>query len=167
MTIKPTDIISLVELFSVSDWEELHVEIEGLQLFLSRDPNARLTHGGADAASPMSRTSGGDRPARAEVSVAPTQQATSATAAADDVPSHWIAVKAPNLGTFYRAPKPGAAPYVEVGQRVDLNTEICQLEVMKLFTVVKAGMAGIVRRVCVEDAQMVEHAQTLFYIERA
>ena len=138
MTIKPTDIISLVELFSVSDWEELHVEIEGLQLFLSRDPNARLTHGGADAASPVSRTSGGDRPARAEVSVAPTQQATSATAAADDVPSHWIAVKAPNLGTFYRAPKPGAAPYVEVGQRVDLNTEICQLEVMKLFTVVKA-----------------------------
>lgn len=165
MTIKPTDIVSLVELFSVSDWDELHVEIDGLQLFLSRDPNARLAHGGPDAA-PVSRTSGGDRPTRAEVVVAPPKQATPSTAAADDVPSHWIAVKAPNLGTFYRAPKPGAAPYVEVGQRVDPDSEICQLEVMKLFTVVKAGMTGIVRRICVEDAQMVEHAQILLYIER-
>jgi acetyl-CoA carboxylase biotin carboxyl carrier protein len=163
MTIKPTDIVSLVELFSVSDWEELHVEIDGLQLFLSRDPNARLAHGGSDA--PVSRTSGVDRPARAEVAVAPPKQGTP-SAVADDVPSHWIAVKAPNLGTFYRAPKPGAAPYVEVGQRVDADSEICQLEVMKLFTVVKAGMTGIVRRICVEDAQMVEHAQILLYIER-
>lgn len=165
MTIKPTDITSLVELFSVSDWDELHVEIDGLQLFLSRDANARLTYGASDSAAPLSRTSGADRPARAEGPVALPKPATESTVA-NDVPSHWVAVKAPNLGTFYRAPKPGAAPYVEVGQRVDAKTEICQLEVMKLFTVVTAGMAGVVRRICVEDAQMVEHAQTLFYIER-
>ena len=47
-------------------------------------------------------------------------------------------MRAPNLGTFYRAPKPGAPPYVAVGQRVEAATEVCLIEVMKLFTSVRA-----------------------------
>jgi acetyl-CoA carboxylase biotin carboxyl carrier protein len=81
------------------------------------------------------------------------------------VPSHWVALKAPNLGTFYRAPKPGAPSFVEVGQHVVADTEVCLIEVMKLFTSLKAGVTGIVRQVCVEDAAMVEFGDTLFYIE--
>ncbi|MGB0213780.1 acetyl-CoA carboxylase biotin carboxyl carrier protein, partial [Algiphilus sp.] len=81
-------------------------------------------------------------------------------AAADDA----TVVHAPNLGTFYRAPKPGAAPYVEVGQRVEADTEVCLIEVMKLFTPVVAGVAGTVQRVLVEDGDMVEHDQALFHI---
>ena len=76
-----------------------------------------------------------------------------------------MAITAPNLGTFYRAPKPGAAPFVELGQSVDADTEICLLEVMKLFTTVKAGAKGIVREICVGDSEMVEFGQTLFLIE--
>ena len=58
-------------------------------------------------------------------------------------------VRAPNLGTFYRAPKPGAAPYVAIGQKVEAETEVCLIEVMKLFTSVCAGVAGTVREVLV------------------
>ena len=90
-----------------------------------------------------------------------------AAPAAAEIPSNWVAVTAPNLGTFYRAPKPGAEPYVQVGQAVGVDTEICLLEVMKLFTAVRAGVAGVVRRICVNDAEMVEHGQPLFYVERA
>jgi biotin carboxyl carrier protein len=85
--------------------------------------------------------------------------------AAVQVPDGWTAVRAPNLGTFYRQPKPGAPPYVEIGQEVRADTELCLIEVMKLFTSVPAGVPGIVRKVCVEDAEMVEYNQVLFLIE--
>jgi biotin carboxyl carrier protein len=73
----------------------------------------------------------------------------------------------PNLGIFYRSPKPGAPPYVELGAEVDEETEICLIEVMKLFTPVHAGLRGTVRHICVEDGEMVDHDQPLFYIEPA
>ena len=83
------------------------------------------------------------------------------------IPEGMVAVRAPNLGTFYRAPKPGAPAYVEVGQQIDAGTEVCLIEVMKLFTPVKAGVAGTVREVCVDDAAMVEFEQVLVIIEPA
>jgi acetyl-CoA carboxylase biotin carboxyl carrier protein len=137
-----------------------------LQLFLSTDPNARLSHGGIDhgpvGAAPRAAQ------AVSQATVVPVIPSASAPAitAEEQVPATWFAVTAPNLGTFYRAPKPGAAPYVELGQQVAADTEICLLEVMKLFTAVRAELPGIVRRVCVEDGHMVEHGQVLFYIER-
>jgi acetyl-CoA carboxylase biotin carboxyl carrier protein len=85
----------------------------------------------------------------------------------EPVPEGLVAVRAPNLGTFYRAPKPGAAPYVEVDQLVEPETEVCLIEVMKLFTPVKAGVRGRVVRICVEDGQMVDYDAPLFYIEPA
>jgi biotin carboxyl carrier protein len=83
------------------------------------------------------------------------------SAAAD--PS-WIPVLAPNLGTFYRSPKPGAPPGVEVGTKVEATTEICLLEVMKLFTSVKAGRAGKIAQVSATDSELVEAGQVLFYL---
>ena len=80
------------------------------------------------------------------------------------VDSAWVAVEAPNLGTFYRSPKPGAAPFVEIGDTVEANTEICLIEVMKLFTSVKAGKAGTVRQICADDAELVEAGRVLFYL---
>lgn len=49
-----------------------------------------------------------------------------------------MVVEAPNLGTFYRSPKPGAPPFVEIGQEVQKGAELCLIEVMKLFTSVRA-----------------------------
>ncbi len=81
------------------------------------------------------------------------------------VPPGLTAIRAPNVGTFYRAPKPGAPPYVELGQAVTGDTEVCLIEVMKLFTPVRAGVAGTVREVCVSDGELVEHDQVLFLVE--
>jgi len=165
MAVKPQDIAALVELFNASQWDELHVEIDGLHLFLSTDPDARLTTGAAPerAPSPVLEAKLLGAPVSSAAKAEP--QAKSEEPATGEVPSNWVAITAPNLGTFYRAPKPGAAPFVEPGQKVDAETEICLLEVMKLFTTVKAGVSGTIRRVCVKDAEMVEHGQTLFYVE--
>jgi len=167
MTIKPQDIDALIALFEASHWDELHLKIPDFEIFLSTDPKARApgTTGAAAGAGVAPDTA----PAAAATGVA---AATSVTTTPHAVPSaavqpNWIAVKAPNLGTFYRAPKPGAPAFVELGQTVTPDTEICLIEVMKLFTTVKAGVSGTVRQVCVEDAVMVEFGDTLFYIEPA
>lgn len=82
------------------------------------------------------------------------------------MPQGAIIVSAPNLGTFYRAPKPGAANYVEVGSKVNAGDELCLIEVMKLFTAVRAEAAGTVHSVLVEDGAMVEGGQPLFALVR-
>ncbi len=156
MTASYDEIKALIELFESSTWDELHIEIDGLELFLSTDPNARLGHSSASL-------SGTAQPA-AEVRIAVAAHETETQVA---VPAHWVAVMAQHLGVFYRAPKPGAVPYVEVGQSVDVGSELCLLEVMKLFTAFKAQTAGIVRRICARDAEMVEYGEVLFYIEPA
>ena len=78
----------------------------------------------------------------------------------------WIAVTAPNLGTFYRSPKPGAPAFVEVGQKISVGTELCLIEVMKLFTSVRAEIAGTVRHIAAADAELVDGGQPLMYIEQ-
>ena len=69
------------------------------------------------------------------------------------------------LGTFYKAPKPGAPPFAEVGSFVKEEDTLCIIEVMKLFNTVKAGLRGRIARVCAEQGQMVEFNQTLFWVE--
>ncbi|WP_324741455.1 acetyl-CoA carboxylase biotin carboxyl carrier protein [Tsuneonella sp. CC-YZS046] len=163
------DVVAIVDLFEQSDWDELHIELDGLHLFLSRRADAQLTSGiGGGLAAAPAAVAAPAAAAPAAPAAAPAASAPAASApAADSIPANWVAVTAPNLGTFYRAPKPGAAPFVEIGQQVTEDTEICLLEVMKLFTAVKAGVSGKVVQVCVNDADMVEHGQPLFYVEKA
>jgi acetyl-CoA carboxylase biotin carboxyl carrier protein len=73
-------------------------------------------------------------------------------------------VLAPVLGTFYRAPKPGAAPFVEIGARVAPDTVVCIVEVMKLMTSVTAGVAGEVVELLATDGSLVEYGQPLLRI---
>jgi acetyl-CoA carboxylase biotin carboxyl carrier protein len=75
-----------------------------------------------------------------------------------------VAVRAPMLGTFYRAPSPGAPPFVEVGQRVRSDDTVCIIEVMKLFNSIKAGVDGVVTRILVENAKLVEYNQALIVV---
>jgi oxaloacetate decarboxylase (Na+ extruding) subunit alpha len=76
-----------------------------------------------------------------------------------------IRIEAPMVGTFFRAPEPGAAPFVEVGDPVEPGQTLCILEAMKLMNEVKADMEAIVRRICVENAEPVEYGQVLFELE--
>lgn len=158
----PADIENLVELFNRSDWEEMHLKTGGLEIFLSHDPAARPP-GQAATASPAAPAAE-VAPAASAAASAP-HMAPAVTAHDIVIPAGMVAVRAPNLGTCYRAPKPGAPPYVEVGQKVDADTEVCLIEVMKLFTPVKAGVNGTVREICASDGQMVEYEQVLVIIE--
>ena len=74
-------------------------------------------------------------------------------------------VESPMVGTFYRAPQPGAPPFVEVGDVVGPGQTLCILEAMKLMNEVKADLEAVVRTIAVENAQPVEFGQVLFELE--
>jgi acetyl-CoA carboxylase biotin carboxyl carrier protein len=76
-------------------------------------------------------------------------------------------IAAPILGTFYRAPAPGAPPYVEVGANVDVDTVVCLIEVMKMMNPIPAGVTGTIAEVCVENAELVEYGAPLFLVRSA
>jgi acetyl-CoA carboxylase biotin carboxyl carrier protein len=76
-----------------------------------------------------------------------------------------IAVHPPLVGTFYRAPKPGAPPFVEVGSAVDEHTVVAIIESMKLMTPVHAGARGTVSEICVENAGFVEQDSVLMKLK--
>jgi oxaloacetate decarboxylase alpha subunit len=76
-----------------------------------------------------------------------------------------IRVEAPMVGTFYRAPSPGAAPFVQEGEAVEPGQTLCILEAMKLMNEIKAEREALVRRICVENAEPVEYGQLLFELE--
>ena len=75
-----------------------------------------------------------------------------------------VAVRAPLPGTFYRAPRPAAAPFVEVGSRVGADTVVGIVETMKLFNSVTAGAAGTVAEICLGNAEFVDRGATLLRI---
>jgi acetyl-CoA carboxylase biotin carboxyl carrier protein len=76
-----------------------------------------------------------------------------------------IPIKAPLLGIFYRSPKPGAPPFIEVGDHVAEDDTVCLIEVMKLFNTVKAEVKGRVVKICAENNQIVEYNQVLYLID--
>src|SRR5690606_30015182 len=73
-------------------------------------------------------------------------------------------VKAPMVGTFYRAPNPGASPFVEVGQSVKEGEPLCIIEAMKLLNEIEADKAGVIKEILVENGEPVEYGQPLFVI---
>jgi acetyl-CoA carboxylase biotin carboxyl carrier protein len=76
-------------------------------------------------------------------------------------------VKSPLTGTFYRAPAPGARPFVEVGEEVAAGEQVGIVEVMKLMNSIKAPVKGTVRQILAENETMVKMGQTLMIIEPA
>ena len=75
-----------------------------------------------------------------------------------------VTIDAPMLGVFYRAPSPGAPPFVDVGTRVEADTIVCLIEVMKMMNSVPAGVVGTIAEVHVENAEAVEFGQPLFRV---
>jgi acetyl-CoA carboxylase biotin carboxyl carrier protein len=73
-------------------------------------------------------------------------------------------VKSPMVGTFYRAPSPGAKPFVEVGQSVNTGDTLCIIEAMKLMNEIEADQGGVIKAILVENGQPVEYGEPLFII---
>jgi acetyl-CoA carboxylase biotin carboxyl carrier protein len=143
---------------------DFHLKYGDLEVRVSRDPSVKGEQAGHAAAE--SGPGAAAAPAvqrKAEASVEQPQPTKVSGAAA--VPAGMVVVKAPMVGTFYRAPSPGAAPFVEVGDKVQADSVVCIIEVMKLMNTIHAGAAGIVREVRVENSQAVEFGQVLIVIE--
>lgn len=83
----------------------------------------------------------------------------------DDALEHLTAIRAPLPGIFYRASKPGAAVFVEVGDRVGVDTQICIIESMKLMNSVYAGVEGTVVDICLQDGHFAEKHGVLIRVE--
>jgi len=76
-----------------------------------------------------------------------------------------LRIEAPMVGTFYRAPQPGAPPFVEEGDAVAKGQTLCILEAMKLMNEVKAEVEGVIKKIHVQNGQPVEFGQTLFDLD--
>jgi acetyl-CoA carboxylase biotin carboxyl carrier protein len=96
---------------------------------------------------------------------APAGAAPAAPSAAPAPPSALLEIKSPMVGTFYKAPEPGAEPYVKVGTRVTQGQVVCIIEAMKIMNEIEAEVQGAIREVCVENAQPVEFGQVLFRVD--
>ena len=76
-----------------------------------------------------------------------------------------VTISAPMIGTFYRAEAPGAAPYVDLGTRVEADTVVCLIEVMKMMNPIPAGVGGTIVEVCATNAEPVEYGAPLFHVQ--
>jgi acetyl-CoA carboxylase biotin carboxyl carrier protein len=78
--------------------------------------------------------------------------------------SRFVEVQSPMVGTFYRAPAPGEAPFVEVGDRVKVGQSVCIIEAMKLMNEIEAEVSGQVMEILVQNGEPVEYDQPLMRI---
>jgi acetyl-CoA carboxylase biotin carboxyl carrier protein len=158
-TLTALDSEELIRLFELSDWQELALQAGDCELILSKHREADAPW----AATPRDSTETIlPDPQGAGREPAPGFDSSSGENLGSPLRS---VVTAPSLGTFYRAAKPGAAALVEVGQQVGKDTELCLIEVLKRFTALRAGVAGIVREVYAKEGDLVEFAQPLFLID--
>ncbi|MGH7630742.1 MAG: acetyl-CoA carboxylase biotin carboxyl carrier protein [Gemmatimonadales bacterium] len=112
-------------------------------------------------ASPVVYPSAPSLSAAATGSPAPAALASHAAAPASGLKE----IRSPMVGTFYRAPEPGAEPYATTGTRITPGQTVCIIEAMKIMNEIEAEIAGVVREVCVEDAQPVEFGQVLYRVD--
>jgi acetyl-CoA carboxylase biotin carboxyl carrier protein len=145
MALSDDDVREILRLIDDAELDELRIETEGLSLHVVR---------------------GGSTPA-VEPEAARSEQARDEAASAAAPVAGGLTIEAPMIGVFYRAPSPGAPPFVDLGTRVEADTIVCLIEVMKMMNSVPAGVAGTIAEIHVENANPVEYGQPLFRVEPA
>ena len=148
MSLTAAEVAEIMRLVEQGGFDELTLEIDGTKLCLRRG-------------APVEMSSGESVPPPTAIEPA----AARAAPAAADPNVH--EVLAPLLGTFYRAPKPGAAPFVEAGAHVDADTVIGIIEVMKLMNTVRAGVSGTVTEFLLADGALAEFGAPLLRVRKA
>jgi biotin carboxyl carrier protein len=139
MALTDDDVREILRLIDESELDELRIETAEFKLHVVR----------GEAAAPES-------PGPTAESASPAKPATDGASAT---------IAAPMPGTFYRAEGPGMAPFVDVGTRVEPDTVVCIIEIMKMMNSVPAGVAGTIVEVCAEDAQLVGDGEALFRVQ--
>jgi acetyl-CoA carboxylase biotin carboxyl carrier protein len=149
MTLSASEIAEIMKLIDESSFDEFNLEMNGVKLQLRRSGRGRS----APAPETGAQVPAGEAPAPP----VPGLPAGLSSAGGRDIP-------APLLGTFYRAPKPGAAPFVDLGAQVEEDTVVGIIEVMKLMNTVRAGMRGIITEILAADGQLVEYGSPLMRV---
>lgn len=163
-SLNPQEIRQILDALEQSNWDEAVVTVGDVSIALARN-GATLPTASTNGAAPAPATPT-SAPARVP-DEAPTQAPAAAApvAAAVTGPGAGIEVTSPTVGIFWRSPEPGAAPFVEVGARVESGDIVCIVEVMKLMNNVTAPVTGIVTGIAVENAGSVEFDQILMTID--
>lgn len=119
------------------------------------------------APGPMASASGPPQHASPPLAqaVAGTTGTTGAAAAADPADARLVPIKSPMVGTFYAAPKQGEKPFVSVGSTVNEESDVCIIEAMKVFNVIKAETSGTIAKLLIQDGHPVEHGTVLFLVK--
>lgn len=138
----------LIELLEESGVAEIEIH-EG-------EESVRISRQGSMMAAPIAAA-----PAPAPVAAAPVAEA----APAEPAKPAGHTIDSPMVGTFYRAPSPGAKSFVDVGQRVSPGDTLCIIEAMKILNQIEADKAGVIKEILVDNGQPVEYGQPLFVIE--
>ena len=146
------DIKAIIDLMRKNSVSEFELERQDFKIRLKRGangngPSSQYDEVPATAYAPLPATIPG----------APTQTPPTPPPATNE-----IEIKSPMIGTFYRAPSPESAPYVEVGVEVNPETVVCIIEAMKVMNEIKAEVKGVITQVLVENAKPVEFGQPLF-----
>lgn len=166
MSLTAADVAEIMRLLEQSSFDELTLEMEGIKLALRR--GAVAERGDVAVTVPTSAAASAPTlspaPAMSPAAVAPTPTPRSAPATPDP---NIQDVVAPLLGTFYRAPKPGAPPFVEVGATVTEDTVVAIIEVMKLMNTVRAGVRGTVTEILPVDGALVEYGEPLLRVRKS
>lgn len=148
------EIKKLLQLMEENKLVEFEYEDEGRRVKLRRSEDRSIP-----AAVPI--------PVPAAVPVAaPAPSSTAAPGSEESRPANLVEFKSPLVGTFYRAAKPDADPFINVGDEVHPEKVLCIIEAMKVMNEIKAEMNGIVREVLVKNGQAVEFGEPLFLIEK-
>ena len=150
----------IVQLMSANDLNTVDLRDGGKRVVLKRGANVIQYVAGAP----------GYAPPLAPSTAAPASQpqagaSGSSSGAAADADAKLTPIKSPMVGTFYAAPKQGEKPYVSVGSVVNEETDVCIIEAMKVFNVIKAETRGTIAKILVTNGQTVEFGQTLFLVK--
>ena len=167
MSLTAADVAEIMRLVEQSNFDELTLEMDGIKLCLRRGAPATTGTSGTAAAGGSSVTAPGTEhtATAATTSLLLSPPTTNTPTAPADPNVHDVA--SPLLGTFYRAPKPGAPPFVEVGSQVEEGTVVAIIEVMKLMNTVRAGVRGTVTEILVADGALAEYGETLLRVRKA
>jgi acetyl-CoA carboxylase biotin carboxyl carrier protein len=171
VTLTAADVAEIMRLVEQSNFDELSLEVDGIELSLKRgvpaagatdrNPQVAIVEAPAPEVAETSPPSAGGQPSLGGAPSSGTDMTVAATA---DPNVHEVA--SPLLGTFYRAPRPGAPPFVEVGAQVEEATVVAIIEVMKLMNTVRAGVRGTVTEILVADGALAEYGETLLRVRK-
>jgi acetyl-CoA carboxylase biotin carboxyl carrier protein len=164
MDLTNADVADILALLDSLPYESLDLETARFRLTLRRDPGGGWTGESRVLAEPSGITAA-PQDAPAPPGGEPDVTEISDGAAPAGAVNGLAAVAAPLPGTFYRAPRPGADPFVRVGDVVSPDTVVAIIETMKLMNSVPAGTAGRVSRVCLENGEFAAAGATLMLIE--